>query len=119
MANIDGSEEQELKWESELKNQESVLLGGSDPLYCDAEREFGVAAATAVKARSSTTTIVYSQSALLSESIADRFERVFAAKMARVESRDPFDRRRSWPVNGDGLADLDRDVKKTVDRGGF
>ncbi len=56
---------------------------------------------------------------IVEESIADRFERVFAEKMAALKVGDPFDEKTELgPLStADGLADLDRDVKKTVEAG--
>jgi len=59
------------------------------------------------------------QALIVAESIADRFERVFAEKWPALKVGIPFDEKdgAGATVNADGLADLDRDVKKTVEAG--
>src|SRR4029077_13916011 len=56
---------------------------------------------------------------IVAESIAEKFEKVFAEKMAALKVGDPFDEKTELgPLStADGLADLDRDVKKTVEAG--
>src|SRR5947207_10162007 len=80
-----------------------------------------VAAATAVKARifNNGQSCIAAKRFIVAESIADRFERVFAEKMTALKVGDPFDEMTELgPLStAEGLADLDRDVKKTVEAG--
>jgi succinate-semialdehyde dehydrogenase/glutarate-semialdehyde dehydrogenase len=80
-----------------------------------------VAAATAVKARifNNGQSCIAAKRFIVAESIADKFERLFAQKMAALKVGDPFDEKTELgPMStADGLADLDRDVKKTVEAG--
>src|SRR5437899_10394071 len=56
---------------------------------------------------------------IVAESIAVKFEKVFTEKMAALRVGDHFDEKTELgPLStADGLADLDRDVKKTVAAG--
>src|ERR1700736_2633266 len=96
-------------------------LGGSDPFIIMPSANLEVAAATAVKARifNNGQSCIAAKRFIVAESIADRFERVFAEKMAALKVGDPFDEKTELgPLStADGLADLDRDVKKTVEAG--
>src|SRR5882672_2463506 len=96
-------------------------LGGSDPFIVMPSANLEVAAATAVKARifNNGQSCIAAKRFIVAESIADRFERVFAEKMAALKVGDPFDENTELgPLStADGLADLDRDVKKTVEAG--
>jgi succinate-semialdehyde dehydrogenase/glutarate-semialdehyde dehydrogenase len=96
-------------------------LGGSDPFIVMPSANLEVAAATAVKARifNNGQSCIAAKRFIVAESIADRFERVFAEKMAALKVGDPFDEKTELgPMStADGLADLDRDVKKTVEAG--
>src|ERR1700682_5787374 len=96
-------------------------LGGSDPFIVMPSANFEVAVATAVKARifNNGQSCIAAKRFIVAESIADRFERVFAEKMAALKVGDPFDEMTELgPLStADGLADLDRDVKKTVEAG--
>src|SRR5437016_2935908 len=96
-------------------------LGGSDPFIVMPSANLEVAAATAVKARifNNGQSCIAAKRFIVDESIADKFERVFAEKMAALRVGDPFDEKTELaPLStADGLADLDRDVRKTVEAG--
>jgi succinate-semialdehyde dehydrogenase/glutarate-semialdehyde dehydrogenase len=96
-------------------------LGGSDPFIVMPSANLEVAAATAVKARivNNGQSCIAAKRFIVAESIADKFESVFAGKMAALKVGDPFDEKTELgPLStADGLADLDRDVKKTVEAG--
>ncbi len=80
-----------------------------------------LAAATAVKARifNNGQSCIAAKRFIAEESIAEKFERLFAGKMAALRVGDPFDETTELgPLStADGLADLERDVRKTVERG--
>jgi succinate-semialdehyde dehydrogenase/glutarate-semialdehyde dehydrogenase len=96
-------------------------LGGSDPFIVMPSANLEVAAATAVKARifNNGQSCIAAKRFIVAESIAEKFEKVFAEKMAALKVGDPFDEKTELgPLStADGLADLDRDVKKTVEAG--
>jgi succinate-semialdehyde dehydrogenase/glutarate-semialdehyde dehydrogenase len=96
-------------------------LGGSDPFIVMPSANLEVATATAVKARifNNGQSCIAAKRFIVAESIADRFEHLFAGKMAALKVGDPFDEKTELgPLStADGLADLDRDVKKTVEAG--
>jgi succinate-semialdehyde dehydrogenase/glutarate-semialdehyde dehydrogenase len=96
-------------------------LGGSDPFIVMPSANFDVAVATAVKARifNNGQSCIAAKRFIVAESIADRFEREFASKMEALHVGDPFDEKTELgPLStADGVADLDRDVRKTVDAG--
>src|SRR5713101_874763 len=96
-------------------------LGGSDPFIVMPSANLEAAVSTAVKARifNNGQSCIAAKRFVVAESIADKFERVFADKMAALKIGDPFDESTELgPLStADGLADLDRDVKKTVEAG--
>jgi succinate-semialdehyde dehydrogenase/glutarate-semialdehyde dehydrogenase len=96
-------------------------LGGSDPFIVMPSANLEVAAATAVKARifNNGQSCIAAKRFIVHEAIADKFERAFAEKMAALKVGDPFDEKTDLgPLStADGLADIDRDVKKTVQAG--
>src|SRR3981189_2453078 len=96
-------------------------LGGSDPFIVMPSANLEVAAATAVKARTINNgqSCIAAKRFIVAESIAEQFERLFADKMAALKVGDPFDEKTEvGPLaTSDGLADLDRDVKKTIAAG--
>jgi len=96
-------------------------LGGSDPFIVMPSANLEVATATAVKARifNNGQSCIAAKRFVVAEAIADKFERLFAEKMAALKVGDPFDEKTELgPLStADGLADLDRDVKKTVEAG--
>jgi succinate-semialdehyde dehydrogenase/glutarate-semialdehyde dehydrogenase len=96
-------------------------LGGSDPFIVMPSANLEVATTTAVKARTFNNgqSCIAAKRFIVAEAIADKFERLFAEKMAALKVGDPFDEKTELgPLStADGLADLDRDVKKTVEAG--
>jgi succinate-semialdehyde dehydrogenase/glutarate-semialdehyde dehydrogenase len=96
-------------------------LGGSDPFIVMPSANLEVAATTAVKARifNNGQSCIAAKRFIVAEEIANEFERLFAEKMAALKVGDPFDEQTELgPLStADGLADLDRDVKKTVEAG--
>jgi succinate-semialdehyde dehydrogenase/glutarate-semialdehyde dehydrogenase len=96
-------------------------LGGSDPFIVMPSANLEAATTTGVKARifNNGQSCIAAKRFIVAEAIADQFERLFAEKMAALRVGDPFDERTELgPLStADGLADLDRDVKKTVEAG--
>jgi len=96
-------------------------LGGKRSVIVMPSANLEVAAVTAVKARifNNGQSCIAAKRFVVAESIADKFEKVFAEKMAALKVGDPFDEKTELgPLStADGLADLDRDVKKTVEAG--
>lgn len=96
-------------------------LGGSDPFIVMPSANLEVATTTAVKARifNNGQSCIAAKRFIVVEAIADKFERLFAEKMAALRVGDPFDEKTELgPLStADGLADLDRDVKRTVEAG--
>ncbi len=96
-------------------------LGGSDPFIVMPSANLEAATATAIKARifNNGQSCIAAKRFIVAEAIADKFERLFAEKMAALRVGDPFDEATELgPLStADGLADLDRDVKKTVAAG--
>ncbi len=96
-------------------------LGGSDPFIVMPSANLEVATATAMKARifNNGQSCIAAKRFVVAEPIADKFEKLFAEKMAALKVGDPFDEKTELgPLStADGLADLDRDVKKTIEAG--
>jgi succinate-semialdehyde dehydrogenase/glutarate-semialdehyde dehydrogenase len=96
-------------------------LGGSDPFIVMPSANLEAASTTAVKARifNNGQSCIAAKRFIVAEAIADKFEKMFAQKMAALKVGDPFDEATELgPLStADGLADLDRDVKKTVEAG--
>ena len=96
-------------------------LGGSDPFIVMPSANLEVAATTAVKARifNNGQSCIAAKRFIVAEAIADKFEKMFAEKMAALKVGDPFDEATELgPLStAQGLEDLDRDVKKTVEAG--
>ncbi|HEX4545290.1 MAG TPA: NAD-dependent succinate-semialdehyde dehydrogenase [Candidatus Acidoferrum sp.] len=96
-------------------------LGGSDPFIVMPSANLETAVATAVKARifNNGQSCIAAKRFIVAEAIADRFEREFSLKMAALKVGDPFDEKTELgPLSTpDGVADLDRDVQKTVRAG--
>src|SRR5260370_12516628 len=94
-------------------------LGGSDPFIVMPSANLEVAAATAVKARifNNGQSCIAAKRFIVAESIANRFGRGFAEEKAALEGVCPFeDETQHTPLStADGLAELDRDVKKTYE----
>src|SRR5205085_3222570 len=104
------------------KIKKSVLeLGGSDPFIVMPSADLEAATATAVKARTVNNgqSCIAAKRFIVAEAIADKFEKMFAEKMAALRVGDPFDEATELgPLStAQGLEDLDRDVKASVDAG--
>jgi succinate-semialdehyde dehydrogenase / glutarate-semialdehyde dehydrogenase len=96
-------------------------LGGSDPFIVMPSANLEVATSTAVKARifNNGQSCIAAKRFIVAESIADKFEQLFAQKMAALKVGDPFEESTELgPMSTpDGVVDLDRDVRKSVEAG--
>jgi len=96
-------------------------LGGSDPFIVMPSADLEAATATAVKARivNNGQSCIAAKRFIVAEAIADEFEKMFAEKMSALKVGDPFEEATELgPLStAQGLEDLDRDVKATVDAG--
>ena len=96
-------------------------LGGSDPFIVMPSANLEAAVTTAVKARifNNGQSCIAAKRFIVAESIAEQFEKLFAQKMAALKVGDPFDESTEvGPLSTpDGVADLDRDVRKSVEAG--
>ncbi len=96
-------------------------LGGSDPFIVMPSANLEAATMTAVKARvfNNGQSCIAAKRFIVAEAVADKFEKMFAEKMAALKVGDPFDETTELgPLStAEGLADLDRDVKRTVEAG--
>src|ERR1700720_2009738 len=96
-------------------------LGGSDPFIVMPSANLETATGMAVKARifNNGQSCIAAKRFIVAEPIAAEFERKFVARMESLHIGDPFDEKTELgPLStSDGLADLDRDVKKTVEAG--
>lgn len=96
-------------------------LGGSDPFIVMPSANLETATSMAVKARifNNGQSCIAAKRFIVVESIAEKFEFLFAQKMAALNVGDPFDERTEvGPLSTpDGVADLDRDVRKSVEAG--
>ena len=96
-------------------------LGGSDPFIVMPSANLEAATTTAVKARifNNGQSCIAAKRFIVAEPIADKFEKMFAEKMAALKVGDPFDEATELgPLSSaQGLEDLDRDVKATVEAG--
>jgi succinate-semialdehyde dehydrogenase/glutarate-semialdehyde dehydrogenase len=96
-------------------------LGGSDPFIVMPSANLDTATSTAVKARifNNGQSCIAAKRFIVAESIAEKFESMFAQKMAALRVGDPFDESTELgPLStADGVADLVRDVQKTVEMG--
>jgi len=96
-------------------------LGGSDPFIVMPSANLEAATTTAVKARifNNGQSCIAAKRFIVVETIADKFEKMFAEKMAALKVGDPFDEATELgPLStSQGLEDLDRDVKATVEAG--
>jgi succinate-semialdehyde dehydrogenase/glutarate-semialdehyde dehydrogenase len=97
-------------------------LGGSDPFIVMPSANLETATSAAVKARifNNGQSCIAAKRFIVAESIAEKFETLFAEKMAALRVGDPFDEGTELgPLSTpDGVTDLDRDVRKTVEAGG-
>jgi len=96
-------------------------LGGSDPFVVMPSASLEEATAAAVKARivNNGQSCIAAKRFIVAEAVADKFEKMFAEKMAALKVGDPFDETTELgPLStAQGLEDLDRDVKATVEEG--
>ena len=96
-------------------------LGGSDPFIVMPSANLEAATTTAVRARvvNNGQSCIAAKRFIVAEAIADKFEQMLAEKMASLRVGDPFDETTELgPLStAEGLADLDRDVKKTIEIG--
>jgi len=96
-------------------------LGGSDPFIVMPSANLETATTIAVKARifNNGQSCIAAKRFIVAETIAEKFENLFAQKMAALSVGDPFDERTELgPLStSDGVLDLDRDVRKTVEMG--
>jgi succinate-semialdehyde dehydrogenase/glutarate-semialdehyde dehydrogenase len=96
-------------------------LGGSDPFIVMPSANLETATATAVKARifNNGQSCIAAKRFIVAESIAEKFEALFAQKMAALKVGDPFDESTEvGPLSTpDGVTDLERDVRKSVKAG--
>ena len=96
-------------------------LGGSDPFIVMPSADLEAAASTAVKARivNNGQSCIAAKRFIAAEAVADKFEKMLAEKMAALKVGDPFDETTELgPLStAQGLEDLDRDVKATIDAG--
>jgi succinate-semialdehyde dehydrogenase / glutarate-semialdehyde dehydrogenase len=96
-------------------------LGGSDPFIVMPSANLEHATATAVKARifNNGQSCIAAKRFIVAESIGDKFEQLFAQKMAALKVGDPFEESTELgPMSTpDGVLDLDRDVRKSVEAG--
>ena len=102
--------------------KKSVLeLGGSDPFIVLADADPASAAREAARARTinSGQSCIAAKRFLVDDSIADRFEEEFTARMAELKVGDPLDRANdAGPLARADLLDaLDDQVKRTVEAG--
>jgi succinate-semialdehyde dehydrogenase/glutarate-semialdehyde dehydrogenase len=96
-------------------------LGGSDPFIVMPSANLEAASTIAVKARifNNGQSCIAAKRFIVAESIADEFEHKFVSKMEALTVGDPFDEKTELGplASADGVADLDRDVQKTIRMG--
>jgi succinate-semialdehyde dehydrogenase / glutarate-semialdehyde dehydrogenase len=96
-------------------------LGGSDPFIVMPSANLEAASTIAVKARifNNGQSCIAAKRFIVAESIADEFEHKFVSKMEALKVGDPFDEKTELGplASADGVADLDRDVQKTIGMG--
>src|SRR6267154_645350 len=96
-------------------------LGGSDPFIVMPSADLEAAVATAVDARvqNNGQSCIAAKRFIVSEKIADEFERKFVKRMQELRVGDPFEESiQLGPLaNADAVTSLDADVKKTVAAG--
>jgi len=96
-------------------------LGGSDPFIVMPSADLEAAAATAVEARiqNNGQSCIAAKRFIVSEKIADEFERKFVKRMQDLRVGDPFEESTQLgPLSSaDAVTTLDADVKKTVAAG--
>ena len=96
-------------------------LGGSDPFIVmpSANLETAVAAAVEARVQNNGQSCIAAKRFIVSEPIADEFERQFVKRMESLRIGDPFDESTQLGplANEDAVTSLDADVKKTVAAG--
>jgi succinate-semialdehyde dehydrogenase/glutarate-semialdehyde dehydrogenase len=96
-------------------------LGGSDPFIVMSSADLEAAVATAVDARiqNNGQSCIAAKRFIISEKIADEFERKFVKRMQELRVGNPFDENTQLGplANADAVTSLDSDVKKTVAAG--
>src|SRR6267142_4186759 len=96
-------------------------LGGSDPFIVMPSANLEAAVATAVDARiqNNGQSCIAAKRFIVSEKIADEFERKFVKRMQELRVGDPFEESTQLGplANADAVTSLDADVKKTVAAG--
>ena len=96
-------------------------LGGSDPYIVMKTAKFDEAVATAVKARVANNgqSCIAAKRFIVEESIADRFEHEFVARMKALKVGDPLDPKTDLGplASTSAVEDLQRDVQKSIDAG--
>ncbi len=96
-------------------------LGGSDPFVVMPSADLEAAVATAVEARvqNNGQSCIAAKRFIVSEKIADEFEKKFVRRMEALRIGDPFDESTQLGplANADAVTSLDADVKKTVSAG--
>ena len=96
-------------------------LGGSDPFIVMPSADLDAAIATAVAARvqNNGQSCIAAKRFIVSEKIAEEFERKFVKRMQELRVGDPFDENTQLGplANADAVTSLDSDVKKTVAAG--
>src|SRR5260370_40883955 len=96
-------------------------LGGGDPFTVMPSADLEAAVATAVDARvqNNGQSCIAAKRFIVSEKIADEFERKFVKRMQELRVGDPFEESTQLGplANADAVTSLDSDVKKTVAAG--
>jgi len=96
-------------------------LGGSDPFIVMPSADLDAAVATAVDARvqNNGQSCIAAKRFIVSEKIADEFERKFVKRMQDLRIGDPFDESTQLGplASADAVSSLDADVKKTIAAG--
>jgi succinate-semialdehyde dehydrogenase/glutarate-semialdehyde dehydrogenase len=96
-------------------------LGGSDPFIVMPSADIDLAVDTAVKARviNNGQSCIAAKRFIVAESIADRFERAFVAKMKALKVGDPMDAATELGplATADAVVSLQADVDATVNAG--
>ena len=96
-------------------------LGGSDPFIVMPSADLDAAVSTAVDARvqNNGQSCIAAKRFIVSEKIADEFERKFVKQMKELRVGDPFDESTQLGplASADAVKTLDEDVKKTIAAG--
>ncbi len=123
-ATLTGSEEAGVQvGMSAAKRIKKVVLelGGNDPFIVMPSANLEEATATAVKARivNNGQSCIAAKRFIVSEQIADQFERKFVSKMEALKLGDPFDEKTDLGplATADAVTSLHADVTKTVEAG--